>query len=148
MWFCYETDGKRRLINVPFLAPAEVVRGTRWGYSCSRSYESVTCTSTSSHPIFFGNVRASLPDTKIFVIGIKPSIARYHLREKQLKINKLTSNLANEEESLVFIDVWNDMILNDGKADPNLFVEDGLHMNENGYLVWKELVKPVLSENF
>lgn len=98
--------------------------------------------------IFFGNVRASLPDTKIFVIGIKPSIARYHLREKQLKINKLTSNLANEEESLVFIDVWNDMILNDGKADPNLFVEDGLHMNENGYLVWKELVKPVLSENF
>ncbi len=98
--------------------------------------------------IFFGKVRASLPDTKIFVIGIKPSIARYHLREKQLKINKLTSNLANEEESLVFIDVWNDMILNDGKANPNLFVEDGLHMNENGYLIWKELVKPVLSENF
>jgi len=98
--------------------------------------------------IFFGKVRASLPDTKIFVIGIKPSIARYHLREKQLKINKLTSNLANEEESLVFIDVWNDMILNEGKANPSLFVEDGLHMNENGYLIWKELVKPVLSENF
>ena len=40
------------------------------------------------------------------------------------------------------------MILNDGKANPNLFVEDGLHMNENGYLIWEELVKPVLSENF
>ena len=98
--------------------------------------------------IFFQNVSASLPKTRIFVIGIKPSIARHHLREKQLIVNKLTSNLAKEEESLVYIDVWDDMLLKNGKADPNLFVEDGLHMNENGYQIWKNLVKPSLTSNF
>ena len=98
--------------------------------------------------IFFQNVSASLPKTKIFVIGIKPSIARYHLREKQLIVNKLTSNLAKEEESLVYVDVWDNMLLKNGKADPNLFVEDGLHMNENGYQIWKNLVKPYLTSNF
>ena len=98
--------------------------------------------------IFFQNVSASLPKTRIFVIGIKPSIARHHLREKQLIVNKLTSNLAKEEESLVYINVWDDMLLKNGEADPNLFVEDGLHMNENGYQIWKNLVKPYLTSNF
>ena len=40
------------------------------------------------------------------------------------------------------------MLLKNGKADPNLFVEDGLHMNENGYQIWKNLVKPYLTSNF
>ncbi|GIT61686.1 MAG: hypothetical protein Ct9H300mP20_15130 [Gammaproteobacteria bacterium] len=33
------------------------------------------------------------------------------------------------------------MLLEDGKANPSLFVGDGLHMNENGYRIWKGPVK-------
>ena len=98
--------------------------------------------------IFFKKVKVILPNTKMFVIGIKPSIARYHLRDKQLIINNLISNLAEIEKNLIYIDVWDEMLLEDGKANPNLFSEDGLHMNENGYRIWKNLVKPHLDKNF
>ena len=98
--------------------------------------------------LFYENVKEALPKTKVFVIGVKPTIARYYLREKQLKMNKLTSDLAEKEKNLVYISVWDEMLLEDGKANPSLFVEDGLHMNENGYLIWKNLVKPHLDKTF
>ena len=53
--------------------------------------------------LFYENVEETLPKTKVFVIGVKPTIARYYLREKQLKMNKLTSDLAEKELSLIHI---------------------------------------------
>ena len=52
------------------------------------------------------------------------------------------------EENLFFIDVWDEMLLRDGKANPNFFVEDGLHMNREGYKLWKKKVKPLLMKHF
>ena len=98
--------------------------------------------------LFYENVKEALPKTKVFVIGVKPTIARYYLRDKQLIINNLIAELAENEKNLIYIDVWDEMLLEDGKANPSLFVEDGLHMNENGYLIWKDLVKPHLDKNF
>ena len=63
-------------------------------------------------------------------------------------MNKLTSDLAEKEKNLIYISVWDEMLLEDGKANPSLFVEDGLHMNENGYRIWKDLVKPHLDKTF
>ena len=40
------------------------------------------------------------------------------------------------------------MLLDNGKADPALFVDDGLHMNEEGYKVWNKIIKPFLESNF
>jgi len=98
--------------------------------------------------LFYENVKEALPKTKVFVIGVKPTIARYYLRDKQLIINNLIAELAENEKNLIYIDVWDEMLLEDGKANPSLFVEDGLHMNENGYRIWKGLVKPHLDKNF
>ena len=97
---------------------------------------------------FYHNVRVTLPNTKVFFIGIKPSIARHYLRDKQLRFNKLAKDLAEKEDSLVYIDVWKTMLLKNGMADPSLFVEDGLHMNQNGYLIWKNLVLTHLNKSF
>ena len=36
------------------------------------------------------------------------------------------------------------MLTNEGKPDPTLFVEDGLHINAKGYEVWTELVRPAI----
>ena len=98
--------------------------------------------------IFYESVKESLPKAKVFVIGVKPSIARHHLRKKELSLNKFTSDLANEEENLIFIDVWKAMLLDENRANPGLFLEDGLHMNEKGYEIWKKLLRPYLEENF
>ena len=36
------------------------------------------------------------------------------------------------------------MLTNEGKADPTLFVEDGLHINAKGYEVWTKLVRSAI----
>ena len=63
-------------------------------------------------------------------------------------MNKFISEFANEEENLTFIDVWQEMLLENNKANPELFVEDGLHMNSKGYEIWKKLVKSYLESTF
>ena len=38
------------------------------------------------------------------------------------------------------------MLTDKGEANPDLFVDDGLHMNQKGYEIWAKLVKPELDK--
>ena len=58
--------------------------------------------------------------------------------------DSLISNLAAEEDLLTYVSVWDPMLTNEGKADPTLFVEDGLHINAKGYEVWTKLVRSAI----
>ncbi len=89
-------------------------------------------------------VKNDLPGTNLIVIGVKPSTAREYLVPEEQEFNSLISNLAGKEDLLSYISVWNPMLTDEGKANPDLFVEDGLHMNEKGYEIWAKLVKPEL----
>ena len=93
---------------------------------------------------FFSRIKNELPGTKLIVIGVKPSTARAYLGPEEQEFNSLISNLAKEEDRLSYVSVWNPMLTDEGKANPDLFVEDGLHMNEKGYEIWTRLVKPEL----
>ena len=93
---------------------------------------------------FFSMVKNDLPGTNLIVIGVKPSTAREYLVPEEQEFNSLISNLAGKEDLLSYISVWNQMLSDEGKANPDLFVEDGLHMNEKGYEIWAKLVKPEL----
>ena len=93
---------------------------------------------------FFSMVKNDLPGTNLIVIGVKPSTAREYLVPEEQEFNNLISNLAGKEDLLSYISVWNPMLTDEGKANPDLFVEDGLHMNEKGYEIWAKLVKPEL----
>lgn len=94
---------------------------------------------------FVGNVRKGLPETPIVIFSIKPSIARWKLRDVMQAANKLIAADAEEKDSqLVFIDVWPAMLAENGEPRKELFREDGLHMNDEGYKVWTELLRPHL----
>ena len=82
------------------------------------------------------------------MIGLKPSIARDHQKEKQIKWNESVSALATQDNNLFLIDVRSVMLLKNGKANPELFIEDGLHMNSKGYELWTKLVRLYLESNF
>ena len=97
---------------------------------------------------FFQFIKSNLPSTKVFVIGLKPSIARDHQKEKQIKWNESVSALATQDNNLFLIDVRSVMLLENGKANPELFIEDGLHMNSKGYELWTKLVRLYLESNF
>ena len=96
---------------------------------------------------FYKMTELSLKDTKVFVISIKPSIDRYQQRMRQKAWNESVQEMARKEKNLYFIDVIPSMLV-DGKPNPDLFVSDGLHMNQKGYEIWTKLVKPILEKNF
>jgi len=95
---------------------------------------------------FFSMVKNELPGTKLIFIGVKPSTARAYLVPEELQFNSLISNLAEKDDLLSYVSVWNPMLTEEGKANPELFVEDGLHMNKKGYEIWAKLVKPELDK--
>ena len=90
-------------------------------------------------------VHKKLPKTKILFIAIKPSLARWKLAETIQKANGLIRSQCEKNEQLEFIDVWKPMLGDDGRPRAELFLKDGLHMNEQGYKIWASLIKPHLS---
>ena len=82
------------------------------------------------------------------MIGIKPSVARDYLKEEELTYNNTILEMSQKDKLLTFVDVWEPMLTEDGKPNPDLFVEDGLHMNEKGYVIWTRLVRESLGQYF
>ncbi len=91
---------------------------------------------------FVAKVREALPKTPIAFIAIKPSIARWHLREAMQEANRLIAADCEQDDTLEFVDVWPGMLGEDGAPRKELFLEDGLHLNAKGYELWTELVRP------
>jgi uncharacterized sulfatase len=93
---------------------------------------------------FAQTVHRELPKTKIVFLAVKPSPARWGRFDVQKKANALVEAFCKEDERLVFVDVVKPMLGDDGKPRRDLFVADGLHLNEEGYKVWAELLRPYL----
>lgn len=80
------------------------------------------------------------PNREIILISAKPSLSRWNLRRKYKRLNKRMAKYAAENSNIAFIDVWTPM-LNKRKLMDDIFVEDGLHMNEKGYDIWYNTIK-------
>ena len=93
---------------------------------------------------FVTKVRKHLPRTRIAYIAIKPSPARWRLVEQVQEANKLIKDFTKTDRRLDYIDVFSSMLGKDGKPRPELYVEDNLHMSEEGYQLWRSLVAPRL----
>ena len=96
---------------------------------------------------FVGKVRQSQPDVPIAFIAIKPSVARLGLLPKILQANKLIRDWSMTQKGVAFLDVVPAMLDAQGQPKPDLFIEDGLHMNAKGYALWVAQVAPWLCEH-
>lgn len=89
---------------------------------------------------------SQLPDTKLIYISTKPSIARWKMADKMRKANEFIAADCDKNENFTYVDVWPVMLDEDGQPGKDIFLEDGLHMNEKGYQSWVELIAPHLKE--
>lgn len=94
---------------------------------------------------FVQRVHAALPAARIVYLAIKPSLARWKLVDKMRRANGLIRAAAREDRRLVFVDVDPPMLDANGKPRPELFKPDGLHLNDEGYKLWAELLRPHLA---
>lgn len=89
-------------------------------------------------------IRNDLPGTKILFISPKPSLAREKLKEKYLTFNNKLERFCNWKKQVEFVNVWTPMCDKSGNVLPDLFIEDGLHMNKKGYEIWGRLISEFL----
>lgn len=93
---------------------------------------------------FVDHLNEHLPDTDVYFIAVKPSIRRAHLWSTMVEVNEALQALANEHDHVQFLDTSTPMLKDDGAVMDGLLIEDGLHMNANGYAIWTDVIKPVL----
>ena len=89
-------------------------------------------------------LRQRLPQTRLYVLAIKPSIARWHLWPEMEATNALLAGRAETDENITFIDIATPMLNHNGEPRTNIFVADNLHMNDAGYDIWRNTVRPIL----
>ncbi|NND16159.1 MAG: G-D-S-L family lipolytic protein [Eudoraea sp.] len=80
--------------------------------------------------------------TPIVVISAKPSLVRWHLKKKYEKLNTRLKALCDKDPSTSYAHIW-DSMLEDGVVKKEIFLEDGLHMNAEGYSLWETILKPL-----
>ena len=80
---------------------------------------------------------------QIILISAKPSIMRWDLRKKYIQLNKKYKNLALKNNNIHYADIWSQMI-DSGELKTDIFIEDGLHLNEKGYKIWEKVLRPIL----
>ncbi|WP_395749466.1 GDSL-type esterase/lipase family protein [Prosthecobacter sp.] len=92
---------------------------------------------------FITKVHATLPDTRIFCIGLPP-VRRSSSPEVLAviqKMNTLLAELAKSEKNTEFIDLFPAFLDPEGKPRTDFFVEDGTHFSPKGYAAVRDLLK-------
>ena len=88
-------------------------------------------------------IHSKFPSASIINLSIKPSIERSDQIEKIIQINKAIILFAEKTDFLKHVNIFDDL-LKDGKANPNYFLRDGLHLNGDGYKILKKQIKNYL----
>jgi lysophospholipase L1-like esterase len=91
-----------------------------------------------------GAIHEKLPDARVAYISVAPNPARWSQIETVRAVNRAIAAWMATDPRLTFIDVYTHMLGADGLPKPDIFVADRLHMNEKGYAIWREVVRPFL----
>ncbi len=94
----------------------------------------------------YAHFRQNLPDAYFVVMSGLPLPGRAELWDEIQRVNDYLREYCAAQEKMVFIDATAVMTNPDGSFRPELFVEDGIHLNRDGQRVWSELIKQALAE--
>src|SRR5260221_1363110 len=94
----------------------------------------------------FKLISDKFPNLPIIYISMKPSPSRLLLMPKMREGNSLIQNFLKSQKQTVFINVYNEMVDDEGKPIHELYLEDDLHMNAKGYALWKRAIEPHLKK--
>jgi lysophospholipase L1-like esterase len=95
--------------------------------------------------ILYKSIRKHYPKVPIVYISIKPSPSRWQLKDNQMETNKRISTFISKEKNIVFLNVWDKMLDENGNPKSDIFSADNLHMNQKGYQIWIEALNGKLN---
>lgn len=93
---------------------------------------------------FVAKIQGKLPGTPIYFIAISPAKSRWAHRKIVADTNAMVAAHAEANEGLFFIDTASALLDENGESREDLFIEDKLHLNKDGYKVWTSIIRPAL----
>ncbi len=92
-------------------------------------------------------IHGELPECRIYFLAIKPSISRWHMWPRMKEANGLIATKCTKDKRLTFVDVASGMLDDKGTPEKTIFKKDNLHMTRDGYVIWRDTLKPILIES-
>lgn len=96
---------------------------------------------------FMAFVLQKLPNTKVAIITLRPSLARESMMPQQRELNALFKQYCKKHrKKAYFIDMYAQLLTPDGRPNGDYLLEDKLHLNARGYEVWTREIRDFLKK--
>ncbi|MBX2962263.1 MAG: hypothetical protein KF687_07110 [Cyclobacteriaceae bacterium] len=89
-------------------------------------------------------IRERFPNVHLSYVSMKPSPSREKLMPHYREGNNLIKDYLKTVKRSSYINVFDAMLDSAGSPRKELFVDDMLHLNDAGYALWQEIIKPYL----
>ena len=87
------------------------------------------------------------PEAPVFFIEITPTNSRWKVWPQIQQTNKLIRAYCESHKNLYFIPTASQYLGSDGKPRAALFIQDQLHQNRDGYLIWGRLIREAFDQH-
>ena len=95
---------------------------------------------------FADEMHQDVPDAKLIVISIKPSILRWAMFAVMKKANTELRDAVQKRSWATYLDITPLMLDDKGQPIPSLYQNDHLHMTDAGYERWTSALRPLLTK--
>jgi lysophospholipase L1-like esterase len=85
-------------------------------------------------------IHAALPEARITYVSIKPSPLREALMPAAIQANEKIEAHTRTDPRLGFVDIYGPMLDAQGRPRQELFLPDRLHLNADGYAIWRTAI--------
>lgn len=89
-------------------------------------------------------IREKLNNVPVVFVSIKPSPSRRQFFKRMIITNQLIESFLSKQANAYFVDVFHLMLNTNNQPKPEIFLNDSLHMNANGYVIWQKAIQPYL----
>lgn len=90
------------------------------------------------------HILQDFPEVKFVYVPIKPSSSRWDYWSKMRETNKRIQAYNSSNDRLYYIDLATPLLDSGKSPRDELFRDDLLHLNERGYKVWNQILRPKL----
>lgn len=89
-------------------------------------------------------IHAELPETRIYVLSVKPSVSRLDVWDAAQRVSAGYAAIAETDTLVHYVDVATPFLWSDGSVMEDIFVADNLHLNDMGNLIWGSTIRAAL----
>jgi lysophospholipase L1-like esterase len=94
---------------------------------------------------FIKRVNEIDPTTKILILSNTIAVVRKNLHEFYMETNRQLAEMLKKYENAEYVDVTTPGLQENGQPRPEIYTADSLHLNQQGYELWKNILMPYLT---